>query len=90
MLITVAHYAAAGVEVHVGCATRGEVGEIVPESEAPPETLGEVRETELRAAAEVLGGHRIHLLGLRDSGMIPANQTTTPRHSSTPTRRTLS
>lgn len=75
---TIAHYAAAGVEVHVGCATRGEAGEIAPESDATPETLGEVREAELRAAADVLGVHRVHLLGFRDSGMIPADQNDDP------------
>jgi|TARA_B110000263_G_scaffold238472_1_gene239715 LmbE family N-acetylglucosaminyl deacetylase len=52
---TIAHYADAGVEVHIGRATRGEVGEIAPESEATPETMGEVHEAELRVAAEVLG-----------------------------------
>lgn len=75
---TIAHYAASGVEVHVACATRGEAGEIAPGSDATVETLGEVREAELRAAAEVLGAHRVHLLGFRDSGMIPAEQNGDP------------
>ncbi len=75
---TIAHYAAAGVEVHVGCATRGEAGEIAPESDATPETLGDVREAELRSAADVLGVHRVQLLGFRDSGVIPADQNDDP------------
>jgi len=36
---TISDYAVAGVEVHVDCATQGEVGDIAPESEAIPETL---------------------------------------------------
>lgn len=75
---TIAHYAAAGVEVHVACATRGEVGEISPESDATPETLGDVREGELRSAADVLGVKKVHLLGFRDSGMIPAEENDDP------------
>lgn len=75
---TIAHYAAAGVEVHVVCATRGEEGEIAPGSEATPETLGEVRERELREAAEIMGVHKVHLLGYRDSGMVPIEDVKNP------------
>ncbi len=75
---TIAHYAAAGVEVHVACATRGEAGEIAPESDATPETLGDVREAELRTAADVLGVKTVHLLGFKDSGMIPAEENDDP------------
>lgn len=71
---TIAHYAAAGVEVHVACATRGEAGEISPNSNATTETLGQVREAELRAAAEIMGVKEVHLLGYRDSGMVPAEE----------------
>jgi LmbE family N-acetylglucosaminyl deacetylase len=58
-----------GAEVTVACGTRGEAGEIAPGSAATPESLGDVREAELRAAAKTLGVARVELLGYRDSGM---------------------
>lgn len=65
---TLALYARRGVEVHLVCATRGEVGE------APPDlrgfaSIGEMREDELRRAASVLGLKAVYILGYRDSGM---------------------
>jgi LmbE family N-acetylglucosaminyl deacetylase len=75
---TIAHYAAAGIEVHVVCASRGEEGEIAPGSSATPETLGDVREAELRAAAELMGVKQVHLLGYRDSGMVPVEEVENP------------
>ena len=42
---------AAGHHVTLACATRGEVGEISMPGLATPDTLGKVREAELRAAA---------------------------------------
>ena len=65
---TLALYARRGVEVHLVCATRGEVGE------APPglkgfASIGEMRESELRCAAGILGLAGVHFLGYRDSGM---------------------
>ena len=39
-----------GIRVGLLCATRGEVGEIAEPSLATPETLGTVREQELRRA----------------------------------------
>jgi len=75
---TIAHYAAAGVEVHVVCATRGEEGEIAPGSDATSETLGDVREAELRDAAEIMGVSKVHLLGYRDSGMVPVEEVENP------------
>lgn len=63
------HAAAAGVTTSVCCATRGEEGEPKPGSGVPREHLGDERERELRAAAEVLGVDRVELLGYRDSGM---------------------
>lgn len=66
---TLAHYAASGVRVTLVCATRGEVGEISDPALATPETLGMVREAELRAAARALGISEILFLGYRDSGM---------------------
>ena len=48
-------YGQAGVETGLICITRGEVGEISDPALATPETLGEVREGEMRAAASALG-----------------------------------
>ena len=63
----IANLAAAGVEVVVCCATRGEMGEAhgVPEGA----DLGAVREAELRAAGAILGVADFVLLGYLDSGM---------------------
>lgn len=58
-----------GHRVVIVCATRGEVGEIADPSLATPETLGEVRERELRSAARALGVTDVRFLGYRDSGM---------------------
>ncbi len=66
---TLAKYAAQGVEVTLVCATLGEAGEIAPGSEATRDTLGEVRERELRTSAAVLGIKHLVLSGYRDSGM---------------------
>jgi LmbE family N-acetylglucosaminyl deacetylase len=46
---------AAGHQVTVVCATRGEAGEIANPSLATPETLGQVREQELRNAMAAIG-----------------------------------
>lgn len=69
-----AQAAASGARVVLACATRGEVGEISDPSLATAETLGMVRERELRAACEILGAE-LRFLGYRDSGMegTPAN-----------------
>jgi LmbE family N-acetylglucosaminyl deacetylase len=69
-------YAAEGVCTYLVCATRGEVGEISDPSLATPETLGEVREGELRCAAETMGVAELIFLDYRDSGMAgtPENQ----------------
>lgn len=58
-----------GYRVGIVCATRGEVGEIADPSLATPETLGEVREQELRRAAAKIGVKDIYFLDYRDSGM---------------------
>jgi N-acetyl-1-D-myo-inositol-2-amino-2-deoxy-alpha-D-glucopyranoside deacetylase len=73
---TLARYASEGVETTLVCATRGEVGEIAEGTGATPETLGEVRENELRCAAETVGVRELIFLGYRDSGMAgtPENQ----------------
>ncbi len=62
-------YSMSGAETGLVCATRGEVGEIADPALATPETLGQVREGELRAAAEVLGLNHLWFLDYRDSGM---------------------
>ncbi|MFH1329416.1 MAG: PIG-L family deacetylase [Actinomycetota bacterium] len=68
---TLARYAAAGEQVVVVTATRGEVGEIHNHDgpESLRESLGEMREGELRAACSLLGVTTVELLGYRDSGM---------------------
>jgi len=69
-------YSTSGVETGLVCATRGEVGEIADAALATPENLGEVREGEMREAADVLGVRNLWFLGYRDSGMAgtPDNQ----------------
>jgi len=72
-------YNMSGVESGLVCATRGEVGEIADPSLATPENLGQVREGEMRAAAEVLGVHHLWFLGYRDSGMAGTPENEDPR-----------
>jgi len=76
---TLAHYAAQGAEVTLVCATRGEAGKIADPVMASPENLGEVRERELRCAAEALGISRVEFLGYRDSGMEGSDDNNDPR-----------
>jgi N-acetyl-1-D-myo-inositol-2-amino-2-deoxy-alpha-D-glucopyranoside deacetylase len=76
---TLAHYAAQGSRVVLVCATRGEVGEIADDSLATHETLGRVRENELRCAAQILGVSELIFLGYRDSGMAGTPQNDDPR-----------
>ncbi|HEY7346666.1 MAG TPA: PIG-L family deacetylase [Ktedonobacterales bacterium] len=68
---TLAWYAERGVRTGLICATRGELGEIA-EADPPlatPETLGQVREQEMRRAAEVAKIGQLWFLDYRDSGM---------------------
>ena len=74
-----AHYARQGIETHLVCATRGEVGEISDPSLATPETLGEVRAGELRCAAETMGVCELIFLDYRDSGMVGTAENDDPR-----------
>lgn len=60
-----AHAAAVGYDTTVLCATRGEAGE----SRIDTTDLAAHRETELRAAAQILGVSHVRLLEHRDSGM---------------------
>ena len=69
----------AGHRVVLVCATDGSQGETpgLGDDQAPEaEHLAEMREAELRKAAELLGVHRVVMLGYRDSGMAgdPANE----------------
>jgi LmbE family N-acetylglucosaminyl deacetylase len=73
------HYSSSGVETGLICATRGEVGEISDPALATPENLGQVREGEMRAAAEALGIHSLWFLGYRDSGMAGTAENEDPR-----------
>lgn len=67
---TIARSAAAGVEVTLVCATRGEAGSADPALQIPPGRLGEARTAELEAACRVLGVSRLEWLDLQD-GMLP-------------------
>jgi LmbE family N-acetylglucosaminyl deacetylase len=66
---TLALYARQGVAAHLVCATRGEVGEMAPEFMQGFNSVEEVREAELRCAAQKLGLASVRFLGYRDSGM---------------------
>jgi N-acetyl-1-D-myo-inositol-2-amino-2-deoxy-alpha-D-glucopyranoside deacetylase len=66
---TLALYASRGLQVHLVCATRGEVGEVSPDLMEGFESIATLRESELRCAAGVLGLSGVHFLDYRDSGM---------------------
>ena len=76
---TLALYASRGVDVHLVCATRGEVGEVTPELLEGFESIAKLRESELRCAAGVLGLTGVHFLDYRDSGMPGSADNTHPR-----------
>jgi LmbE family N-acetylglucosaminyl deacetylase len=67
---TLARYAAEGIETHLLTATRGERGWRGP-AEADPgfAALGQIREAELRAAAEILGLTEVALLDYVDGDL---------------------
>jgi len=66
---TLALYAKKGVQVHLLCATRGEVGEADEKILQGFASVGDLREHELRCAARKLGLTSVNFLGYRDSGM---------------------
>ncbi len=66
---TLALYAERGVDVHLVCATRGEVGEMDEKYMKGFNSIAERREAELRCAAEKLGLSGVYFLDYRDSGM---------------------
>lgn len=76
---TLALYASRGVDVHLVCATRGEVGEVAPELLKGFESIAKLRESELRCAVGVLGLTGVHFLGYRDSGMPGSLDNTHPQ-----------
>ncbi len=76
---TLAHYAEQGVEVHLVCATRGEVGEVDPDMLDGYQSVGDLREHELCCAADVLGLKKVHFLDYRDSGMPKSPENEHPR-----------
>jgi N-acetyl-1-D-myo-inositol-2-amino-2-deoxy-alpha-D-glucopyranoside deacetylase len=63
-----ARYTDEGIHVANLCFTRGEVGLIAEGSGATRETLGEVREAELRAACAAVGVTDVRIVGTADSG----------------------
>ncbi|MBW6465724.1 MAG: PIG-L family deacetylase [Brevefilum sp.] len=73
---TLALYARQDVEVHLVCATRGELGDIDPEYTETIKSAACLRTQELRCAAGILGIDQLHFLNYRDSGMLgsEANQ----------------
>jgi LmbE family N-acetylglucosaminyl deacetylase len=73
---TLALYAKKGYRVHLICATRGEVGMVDEEQMQGYASISELREVELRCAAQTLGLTSVHFLDYRDSGMpgTPDNQ----------------
>lgn len=76
---SLAQFAATGVDVTLVCATRGEVGEISDPALATSDTLGLVRDGELRCACEKLGINAPIFLGYRDSGMVDTPDNKDPR-----------
>ncbi|MEW5828124.1 MAG: PIG-L family deacetylase [Chloroflexota bacterium] len=66
---TLALYARKGFEVYLVCATRGEAGTVDDEHLKGFASVAEMREAELRCAAEHLGLKDVFFLGYRDSGM---------------------
>jgi N-acetyl-1-D-myo-inositol-2-amino-2-deoxy-alpha-D-glucopyranoside deacetylase len=76
---TLALYASRGVDVHLVCATRGEVGDVAPDLLVGFDSIASLRESELRCAAGILGLAGIHFLDYRDSGMPGSPDNSHPR-----------
>ena len=76
---TIAHYVCKGIEVHLICATKGEVGEVEPKYLEKFKTVGDLRQAELECAAKVLGISKVYWLGYRDSGMQGSVENKHPR-----------
>lgn len=73
---TLALYAQRGWEVYLICATRGEAGSVAPHHLEGFDSIAELREGELRCAAQHLGLKNVYFLDYHDSGMpgMEANQ----------------
>jgi LmbE family N-acetylglucosaminyl deacetylase len=71
-------YHSLGVQTGLVCATRGEVG-MSDSVLTTPDNLGQVREAEMRTAAETLHVDQLWFLGYRDSGMAGAQDNQDPR-----------
>jgi len=67
---TIAKYAAAGVEIGVVCATRGQRGKTG--DVCARDDLASVREAELRDAAQILGIRRLEILPYEDQALASA------------------
>lgn len=76
---TLALYASRGVDVHLVCATRGEVGEVTSQLMEGFASIAKLREAELGCAAGVLGLTGVHFLDYRDSGMPGSPDNTHPQ-----------
>jgi LmbE family N-acetylglucosaminyl deacetylase len=70
-----AKYAAEGVETYVVTATRGERGRSGSKEPLTAETVGRIRDAELRAAAAELGVREVSFLGYCDGELDRANPT---------------
>jgi N-acetyl-1-D-myo-inositol-2-amino-2-deoxy-alpha-D-glucopyranoside deacetylase len=64
-----------GARTALVCATRGEEGEISDPALATPETLGQVREQELREACRIIGVEDLSVLDYRDGSLAQADPT---------------
>jgi LmbE family N-acetylglucosaminyl deacetylase len=71
---SMARATAAGHAVAIVCATRGEVGKIADPSLATPETLGQVREGELRNACAAVGVTDVSFLDYIDGQVQEADE----------------
>ena len=72
-------YHSLGVETGLVCATRGEIGDIANSVLTTPDNLGQVREAEMRGAAEALHVDQLWFLGYRDSGKAGTASNRDPR-----------
>lgn len=71
---TLAKYSAEGIETHLVCASRGELGWFGPEEQNPgPKRLGQLREKELRNAVKELGMTSVAFLDYIDGQVDKAN-----------------
>lgn len=77
------------VPITLICATRGEVGGISDPALATPETLGHVREHELRTAMDLVGVADVRFLGYRDSGMEGTPENDDPQALAQASERTV-